>query len=72
MAKKTKKAATRSEKATLCERMKAAAGQVAREHGFEIMDMRCAMMSAMFVPNMKPERRAAFSFTIAGKDGKKK
>lgn len=71
MAKKRKKASVRATTATLCEQMKAAAGQVAREHGFEIMDMRCSMMSAMFVPNMKPERRAAFSFTVAGKDGKK-
>lgn len=69
---KRKKASVRVTTTTLCERMKAAAGQVAREHGFEIMDMRCSMMSAMFVPGRKPERRTAFSFTVAGKDGKKK
>lgn len=71
MAKKSRKAPVQKAKATLCERMKEAASQVAREHGFEIMDMRCAMMSAMFVPNRKPERRGAFSFTIVGKDAKK-
>lgn len=71
MAKKNRKAGAKKGNASLCDRMKEAAGQVAREHGFLIMDMRCSMMSAMFVPNRKPERRAAFSFTIAGKDAKK-
>jgi hypothetical protein len=71
MAKKRKKAPARPGKETLCDRMKAAADQVARDHGFLVMDMRCSMMSAMFVPGGKPERRAAFSFTIAGKDAKK-
>lgn len=74
MAKKTKKqskqVAPKRMTRNLCERMKEAAGQVARDHGFEVMDMRCSMMSAMFVPGGKPERRTAFSFVIAGKDGK--
>lgn len=73
MAKKTK--AKRSKPArknggTLCDRMKTAATRVAGDLGYKITDLRCNVMSAMFVPGGKPERRTAFSFTIIGKDGR--
>lgn len=68
---KPRRTAAPHSKETLCDRMKVAASQVAREHGFEIMNMRCSLMSAMFVPGNRPERRMAFSFTVVGKDGKR-
>lgn len=68
MAAKKKKAPARPPKDSLCDRMKGAAAQLAREYGFEITDLRCSMMSAMFVPGGKSEKRTAFSFTIMGKD----
>lgn len=73
MAKKTKAKrakAVRKNGGTLCDRMKTAAARVAGELGYKITDLRCNVMSAMFVPGGKPERRTAFSFTIMGKDGK--
>lgn len=73
MAKKAKARARKpkANRATLCERMKNAAVQVAGELGYEITNLRCSVLSAMFVPGQKPERRAAFSFTVMGKDGKR-
>lgn len=75
MAKKKKKTRKANRKAQVspkprgafCERLKAAASELARENGFEIVDSRCSIVAAMFVPDQKPERRAAFSFTIVGK-----
>ena len=64
---KAKKRVSRKSQATFCERLKSAAAELARENDFEIVDSRCSIVAAMFVPDKKPERRAAFSFTIVGK-----
>lgn len=64
-AKKAKKSTPKPEK-PLCERLKDAAAKVAEEAGFEIVDTRCSLMAAMFVPNGPPKKRTAFSFTIVG------
>lgn len=69
MAKKPKK----TEKApSLCDRLQALAEKEARDAGYEIVDIRCSVMDYMFVPNGKPKKRAAFSFTIVGADKEKK
>lgn len=70
-AKKAKATKPKAPRATLCERMKDAAQRVAGELGYEITNLRCSVMSAMFVPGQKPERRTAFSFTVMGKDGRR-
>jgi hypothetical protein len=70
MAKKKSKKA-KPEK-SLCERLKDAAAKVAEEAGFEIVDTRCSLMAAMFVPNGPPKKRTAFSFTIVGTGKEKK
>ncbi len=74
MAKKVKKArkARPEPQKTLCERLKDAAAKVAEEAGFEVVDARCSLMAAMFVPNGPPKKRTAFSFTIVGTDKERK
>lgn len=69
MAKKPKK----TEKApSLCDRLRDSAEKLAKEAGYEIVDVRCSVMGYMFVPDGKPKKRAAFSFTIVGADKEKK
>lgn len=58
-------------KGSVCDRLREAAEKVAQEEGFEIVDTRCSVMASMFVPEGKPKKRMAFSFTIVGADRKK-
>lgn len=68
MAKKPKK----TQAPSLCDRLRDSAEKLAKEAGYEIVDVRCSVMGYMFVPGGKPKKRAAFSFTIVGADQEKK
>jgi len=68
MAKKARKG--KAGKPSVCDRLREEAEKVAREEGFEIVDARCSIMASMFVPDGKPKKKMAFSFTIVGTDRK--
>lgn len=67
---RSEKKAKKAQRGSLCQRLREAAGRVAQEDGFEILDTRCSLMASMFVPNGAPKKRMAFSFTIVGANKK--